>query len=188
MKLPAKLFSCDMYSIGLYVWLKHDLSSKGMHKLVSSTLISKHISQMNGLTSAQVDLSLTRLEKLGLIEYHEHFIIISDLIVIDHRCHELDSALDGMWMEWIEYREKKKKKYIDSKSEQRQYDQLMEQCSGNRELAKNVLANAIARQWIGYNTAVYLEEQTKIKAHGTKQGDTIGRIPRSAIEEWVQQG
>lgn len=190
MKLPAKIYSCDMYSIGLYVWLTHHLSSQDMWKLCSkSELISKHIAMVNGMAAADVDKALTHLEQKELIIYDEDCVIIKALQG-NTTNPDLIGKLDGMWDEWLRYRKTMKRNYIDHISEQRQYDKLIAECVGDSELAKNVLANAIARKWQGWNTAVYLEEQNKIKAqheNGTKQ-DTIGRISRSELEQWIQQG
>jgi hypothetical protein len=188
MKLPAKIYSCDMYSIGLYVWLTHHLTSQDMSKLCSkSDLISKHIAMINGMAANDVDRALTHLESKELIIYEENCVTIKALQ--SHEiCQHLISALDGMWSEWMSYRKKMRRSYIDQLSEQRQYDKLISECAGDTELAKNILANAIARKWQGWNTAVYLEEQTKIKSHNGTKPDSIGRVSRSELEQWIQQG
>lgn len=191
MKLPPKLFSCDMYSIGLYVWLTHHLSSIDSCTIGHSTeIINKHIAMINGLAASDVDKALTHLEQKELIVYDEYYVTINALMQKDKTCAELRGALDGMWDEWMAYRKLMRRSYVDAISEHRQYDKLISECNQDAELAKNMLANAIARKWQGWNAAVYLDEQAKIKAHqnnGTKS-DNIGRIPRAAIEEWVQQG
>jgi hypothetical protein len=131
-----------------------------------------------------LDVAFTALEKVNLLTYNEHQIVLTELYK-EPRHKDMIGLLDGCWDEWIDYKTNvSKTPYKSGKSEYTAYSILMRDCSNDSELAKKVIINAIGRQWVGFNVDVYLEQQSKLKTQ-TNDSDKIGRINRQDLQQWI---
>jgi hypothetical protein len=133
-----------------------------------------------------LDVAFTSLEKANLVKYEVDQIVVNELYK-EPRNKDLVGKLEGCWDEWIEYKTKvSKTSYKSAKSEYMAYSTLMRDCNNDHDLAKQVIVNAIGRQWVGFNVDVYLEQQSKLK-NQSNDSSKIGRISRQDLYEWIDK-
>jgi hypothetical protein len=192
-----KLRGMHSHHVGVYFKLYYLCKDNQVAEIMSDN-IALHIASMfinPGISMREakiqqealaLDVAFTSLEKANLVKYEVDQIVVNELYK-EPRNKDLVGKLEGCWDEWIEYKTKvSKTSYKSAKSEYMAYSTLMRDCNNDHDLAKQVIVNAIGRQWVGFNVDVYLEQQSKLK---NQSNDTskIGRISRQDLQQWIDK-
>lgn len=192
-----KLRGMHSHHVGAYFKLYHlckenavsEIYSENIAIHIASIFIAPGISMREAKVQQEalaLDVAFTALEKANLIKYELDSVRVNELYKED-RNKDLIGHLDGCWDEWIEYKTNvSKTAYKSAKSEYMAYSTLMRDCGNDHDLAKQVIVNAIGRQWVGFNVDVYLEQQSKLKKQ-SNDTSKIGRISRQDLYEWIDK-
>ena len=185
-KLNAKLRACSFEAIGLYVYMVDHCTNNATYVITTVDPIATFFNSLKH--SPGIDRALCELDSQGLIVYDRYQITINELAPRDVRNYELDDALTGVWLQWVNYKaDEKKSGYKSAESETRAYNQLLREANSDETLAANVLLNAMAMGWHGPNTDVYLKRQNNLEKN--KPNDTsnqkLGRIDAGELTDWL---
>ncbi len=192
-----KLRGMHSHHVGVYFKLYYlckdnqvaEIMSDNIALHIASIFINPGISMREAKIQQEalaLDVAFTSLEKANLVKYEVDQIVVHELYK-EPRNKDLVGKLDGYWDEWIEYKTNvSKTPYKSAKSEYMAYSTLMRDCNNDHDLAKQVIVNAIGRQWVGFNVDVYLEQQSKLK-NQSNDSSKIGRISRQDLYEWIDK-
>jgi hypothetical protein len=179
-----KLRGMHSHHVGVYFKLYYLCKDNQVAEIMSDN-IALHIASVfinPGISMREAKIQ----EKANLVKYEVDQIVVNELYK-EPRNKDLVGHLDGCWDEWVEYKTNvSKTSYKSAKSEYMAYSTLMRDCNNDHDLAKQVIVNAIGRQWVGFNVDVYLEQQSKLK-NQSNDSSKIGRISRQDLYEWIDK-
>lgn len=195
------------HHVGAYFKIYHLCKDRQVSELwadniavyLADVFISDNVSMRHAKVQQEalaIDVALTALEKVNLLSYNEDKIVISELYKKpQERNEKLTEVLDGVWNEWIVYKQTNKP-YKTARTELIAFNHLMKSCKNDEKLAKDVILNAIARQWMGLNADVCIRQWKDASETFSKlapltklikeKHDKIGRIDRQDLQEWIE--